>query len=242
MNQQTKFVNYDTLFSKSQNGNTIVFDQKYHQIQNVKQIQFISLEMPIFFSNIRNANRSTLFVFVFNNLSYSISIEENHYYSINQLLVALNRSIATSLGTLLTLVISVDPSFENKLVATTNATSLSFRESILANSILGISTSDSLSGNKLFFSRIYNLNPDSHIYFHINEIPSRLNNNSTIKGTFKLALLNSYAQYLFINTKQTYQSVSELPVNDTLSILLLDRFGFEIPVTNSFSFSLEYSS
>ena len=72
-------------------------------LTNIKEISLKSLEMPLFFNNIRSANNSNLFLFNFtygsyNNISIGLTIPELNYISITSLLTALNNKINISLA------------------------------------------------------------------------------------------------------------------------------------------------
>ena len=62
--------NYDTILKTYHCYNTNILINK--PISNIKEISLKSIEMPLFFNNIRNSNNSALFSFKFNYGSYEI--------------------------------------------------------------------------------------------------------------------------------------------------------------------------
>ena len=92
--------NYDTILKRNHCYNTNILINK--PISNIKEICCKSIEIPLFFNNIRNSNSSTLFSITFNyltyeNISLGITITENNYISINYLLYAINSAISSAL-------------------------------------------------------------------------------------------------------------------------------------------------
>jgi hypothetical protein len=238
----SQIIHYDTLFAKKQINNTFIFENKQHDLQEIKNVTLASLEMPISFFNVRSTNASNSMSFTLNGIPYSITIVENNYFTIASILLVINKAILSVIPASATLTIDVNSIVCNKLIASSNGTTLAFAPSILISTILGVSPTDSFNGGQLIFSKIFNLNPDSFLTFHIAELSSHYNSNSMTKGQYKIPLLNSYAQYLFYSgyISQTYTSPSSLAINDILSITLFDRFGFELPVSNGLSYSLQY--
>lgn len=237
----SQIIDYDTLFAKKKVNNTYSFENKIHDLKDIKRISLVSLEMPISFYNVRAANTSNLLSFQINGLTYNITIVENNYFTI---VLVVNKAILLAIPATFTFTIDINAIMSNKLIASTSAniTSLTFVPGILVNSILGVSTTDTLSGSQFLFSNIFNLNADSSFSFYIAELPSHYNNNSQIKGQFKVVLLNSFAQYLFYSGYlfQPYYSPYTLAIDQMISVTIFDRFGYELPLTNGMSFSLRY--
>ena len=72
-------------------------------LTNIKEISLKSLEMPLFFNNIRSSNNSNLFSFnfssgIYNNVSIGCTIPESNYITIASLVTAINNSILTVLS------------------------------------------------------------------------------------------------------------------------------------------------
>ena len=81
--------NYVTILKTNHCYNTTIKINK--PLQNIKEISLKSLEMPLFFNNIRNSNSSTLFSITFDYLSYEnislgITIRESNYATITSLI------------------------------------------------------------------------------------------------------------------------------------------------------------
>ena len=113
--------------------------------------------MPIFFNNIRNSNSSTLFLIKFsystyNNISIGISIPEDNYIGISDLIYALNSAISSALLPYsgLSIVLSVVNTYYIQIDH--NCTSLILNKCLLINYMLGFnnnvnSTSPIISTN-----------------------------------------------------------------------------------------------
>ena len=92
--------NYDTNLKKYHCYNTTLLINK--PIANIKEISLKSIEMPLFFNNIRTSNNSNVFSFKFdyglcNNIPMTITIPEANYTSITSLIDTLNVSISNAL-------------------------------------------------------------------------------------------------------------------------------------------------
>jgi hypothetical protein len=74
--------NYDPILRTKHCYNTNILINK--PLPNIKEISLKSIEMPLFFNNIRTANNSNIFSFsfsfgVYNNIPISCSIPESNY-------------------------------------------------------------------------------------------------------------------------------------------------------------------
>ena len=135
--------NYDTILRTYHCYNTNILINK--PIANIKEISLKSIEMPLFFNNIRTTNNSNFFSFkfsygVYDNISINISIPELNYITINSLLTALNSSIVSALSSYSG--VSVDLTLTNDyyITITHNCSSLTLNKNILTNYILGFNT------------------------------------------------------------------------------------------------------
>ena len=145
--------NYDTILKTTHCYNTNIKINK--PISNIIEISLKSLEMPLFYNNIRASNNSNLFSFKFtysNIISIACTIPENNYTSINSLLTAINSSIALELEIYsgLSIVLSVVNTYYIQI--THNCTSLTLNKCLLINYMLGFnnnvnSTSPIISTN-----------------------------------------------------------------------------------------------
>ena len=80
-------MNYDTILKTNHCYNTVLKINKAYI--NIKEISLKSIEIPLFFNNIRNSNSSTLFLIKFsystyNDISIGISIPEDNYIAISE--------------------------------------------------------------------------------------------------------------------------------------------------------------
>lgn len=234
----SRTIHYDSIFS-----NNSIFNNVIHNISSIKQIQLASMELPITFFNVRDG-LNTLH-FVYNNIQYDLTIQPNQYNSITDLITELNSKLITVLNnTSINLKFDQNPLFIGKLIISTtiktNSFSFSFN-SILANSILGINTSDLCINGILLCSNNYNLNIDNYINMVINELPMRYNTNNMVKCTFRIPLSNSYNQVMFYGGYIQQDYICN-PVKDlsTLEVIFYDRFGIPLVFSSNYSFSLLY--
>ena len=137
--------NYDTILKNYHCYNTNILINK--PISNIKEISLKSLEMPLFFNNIRSANNSNFFNFnftynSFNNISIGLTIPELTYNNINYLLNSLNSAISTSLSLYsgVSFVLSVTNNYYIQI--THNCSTITLNKCILINNILGFNTGD----------------------------------------------------------------------------------------------------
>ena len=93
--------NYDTILKKYNCYNTTI--KINNPLKNIKEISLKSIEMPLFFNNIRSSNNSNLFTFnfssgIYNNVSIACTIPESNYNNISLLVNAINNSILAVLS------------------------------------------------------------------------------------------------------------------------------------------------
>ena len=135
--------NYDTILKSYHSYNTNILINK--PISNIREISLKSLEMPLFFNNIRNSNSSTLFSITFNyltyeNISLGITILEDTLFTISTLLHFLNNTISNELNAYegLSIVVSVYSGWFLQIEQ--NCTSLTLKKCLSINNILGFNT------------------------------------------------------------------------------------------------------
>ena len=246
--------NYDTILKSYHCYNTTILINK--PISNIKEISLKSLEMPIFFNNIRTANNSNVFSFIFsstslnfNNVSIGVTIPESNYTSINNLLSALNTSISTALSAYsgVSFVLTLTNTYY--ITITSNCNVIVLSKSILMNNILGFSTSQTYSlftlGN-LFITttNLYCLNVDNYINLYITNLNSGSDTNANGRLlTFKIPCNCVTGQILYLGDSNTFTQTISITdpfyVLSKLNIMILDRFGFPINGGNAFfSFTL----
>jgi hypothetical protein len=236
--------NYDPILKTYHCYNTNILINK--PISNIKEISLKSIEMPLFFNNIRNSNNSTLFSFKFSystyeNISLGITIPESNYKSINSLIDTLNASISNEL-TYEGLSIILYTVGDYYISLQHNCTSFTINKSILANNILGFETKTYTS--TITTTNFYCLNIDNYINLYITNLHSGSDTNANGRLlTFKIILPQVNGNILFLGESNTFiQTISITDpyfVLNSLNIIILDRFGFPINGGNAnFSFTL----
>jgi len=241
--------NYDTILKSYHCYNTNININK--PIRNIKEISLKSLEMPIFFNNIRSPNRSNLFSFnfdydIYNNISISLTIPEYNYISINSLLLALNNSISTALVSYTGVSFVLTLTNKYYITITHNCTQIILNSSILTNYILGF-VSDTYTEQAITTTNFYCLNIDNYIILYITNLNSGSDTN--VNGrllTFKIPLNTVNGNILYIGDSNTFNQTISITdpyyVLSSLNLMILDRFGFPINGGNSnFSFTLGIS-
>ena len=236
--------NYDPILKTYHCYNTNILINK--PISNIKEISLKSIEMPLFFNNIRSANNSNIFSFEFtfgNIISISCSIPESNYISINSLLDALNISIATQLEIYVDVSVVLTSTDNYYITLTHNLSYLKLTKNILTNNILGFK-SDTYNTSTITTTNFYCLNIDNYINLYITNLNSGSDTNANGRLlTFKIILPQVNGNILFLGESNTFiQTISITDpyfVLNSLNIIILDRFGFPINGGNAnFSFTL----
>jgi len=236
--------NYDPILKTYHCYNTNILINK--PISNIKEISLKSIEMPLFFNNIRTANNSNIFSFEFtfgNIISISCSIPESNYISINSLLDALNISIATQLEIYVDVSVVLTSTDNYYITLTHNLSYLKLTKNILTNNILGFK-SDTYNTQTITTTNFYCLNIDNYINLYITNLNSGSDTNANGRLlTFKIVLNAVNGQILYLGESNTFiQTISITDpyfVLNSLNIIILDRFGFPINGGNAnFSFTL----
>lgn len=213
-------------------------------LQNVTAISLASVELPVNFYNIRSSNASDTMKVTLNSTTFTITVPNINYLTIQSLLDAINANILSVNTTSFTLVFSINPSLPSSIMVTsTNMISynLTIQNGILSNTILGMAlTGDNFTGGIMRFSNSFNLNPDNYLNMTIKNMSIPSNTVSGIPCTFKIPLPSSSSQILYYNN-QVFQRRTLLrsTVPDKLTIQITDRWGFPInPNGGDYSFSL----
>ena len=170
--------NYDTIFKCYHCYNTNILINK--PISNIKEISLKSIEMPLFFNNIRNSNNSTLFSFKFSyltyeNISLGITIPEANYTNINSLIDTLNASISNAL-TYSGISIIFYTVGDYNISLQHNCPSFTINKSILANNILGFETGTYTA--PITTTNFYCLNVDNYLTMYITNLNSGSDTNA----------------------------------------------------------------
>ena len=238
-------MNYDTTLKKYHCYNTKIKINK--ALQNIKEISLKSLEMPIFFNNIRSSNSSNLFSITFNysiynNVNIGISIPESNYNSISILLTSINDAITSTLTlyTGISIILSVVNTYYIKI--THNCSSLILNKCILINNILGFDTGT--YNTSITTKNFYCLNIDNYLNLYITNLSGA--DTTNVNGrllSFKIPLNCITGNILYLGESnsfiQTISITDEFFVLSSMNIIVLDRFGFILDGGNSyFSFTL----
>lgn len=237
---------YDSILKTYHCYNTKININK--PLTNIKEISLKSLEMPLFFNNIRNANNSNLFHFSFtygpyNTFSIGFTILESNYISISSLLSVINNQINTSLSSYsgVSIVLSLTNTYY--ITITHNCSLLTLGKCILINNILGFNSGEYTTPS-ITTTNFYCLNVDNYINFYITNLNSGSDTN--VNGrllTFKIPLNAVNGQILYLGESNTFiQTISitdPFYILNSMNIMVLDRFGFPINGGNAhFSFTL----
>ena len=235
--------NYDTILKKYHCYNTTI--KINNPLKNIKEISLKSIEMPLFFNNIRSANNSNLFSFnfssgIYNNVSIGCTIPESNYITIASLVTAINNSISTVLSSYnLSLVlyyndynISIQHSFS----------SITLNKCILINNILGFDTGTYTS--TITTTNLYCLNIDHYITMYVTNLSGA--DTTNVNGrllSFKIILPQTNSNILFLGESNTFNQTISITdpkfVLSSMNIMILDRFGFPINGGNAhYSFTL----
>ena len=236
--------NYDTILRTYHCYNTNILINK--PIANIKEITLKSVEMPLFFNNIRTANNSNLFSFKYSSISISCLIPESNYITINSLLTALNSSIVSALSSYYGVSVILTLTNNYYITITHNCSSLTLDKNILTNYILGFNTG-TYNTSTITTTNFYCLNVDNYINLYITNLNSGSDTNANGRLlTFKIVLNAVNGQIIYLGESNTFiQTISITDPNfvlSSLNIMILDRFGFPINGGNAnYSFTLGIS-
>ena len=239
-------MNYDTILKTNHCYNTTI--KINNPLQHVREITLKSLEMPIFFNNIRNSNSSTLFLIKFsystyNDISIGISIPEDNYIGISDLIYALNSAIASALVPYsgLSIVLSVVNTYYIQIDH--NCTSLTLNKCLLINYMLGFNNNVN-STSPIISTNFYCLNIDNYLNMYVTNLSGA--DSTNVNGrllSFKIPLNCVNGQVLYYGESSTF--IQTISITDpkfilsSMNIMILDRFGYPINGGNAhYSFTL----
>ncbi len=195
------------------------------QFKNIKKFSLESVELGCGFPSIRTGS-TNLFKFIVNDVTYSFTIPEANYLSINAVVQAINSAtgnIVSASGCLIVFAVTNT----NTIQISSTATSMSVIPTNFSQYILGIQSTDFYIGGYIVGSGTYNLNPDNYLNIYIPEIGST--NISQIKTTFKLPLNSVTNQiYYFSSGYGFHQEIINTNsglILDKLNVVITDRFG-----------------
>ena len=171
---------YDLILITYRCYNSTILIKK--SIGNIKEICLKSLEMPLFFNNVRSSNNSNLCSFYFtyssyNDISIGVSIQQFLYTQINLLITNLNTSISTALSSYFefSFVLSVVNKYFIK--KTTNASSFVLNKTILINNNLGFNSG--IYSLTITTTNCFCLNVDNYINLYITNLNSGSDSNAS---------------------------------------------------------------
>jgi hypothetical protein len=239
-------MNYDTILKTNHCYNTVLKINKAYI--NIKEISLKSIEIPLFFNNIRNSNSSTLFSINFNyltyeNISLGITIPEDTHLSISTLLQWLNATIPNALSPYegLSIVVSVYSGWFLQIEH--NCTSLTLNKCLLINNILGFNTG-TYTTSPIISTNFYCLNIDNYLTMYITNLSGA--DSTNVNGrllSFKIILPQTNGNILYLGESNTF--IQTISITDpkfvltSMNIMILDRFGFPINGGNAhYSFTL----
>jgi len=231
-------LHFDTLLG-SYNNNS-VYDCTFvlsNPLRNVQKIYLKSIELPISFNNIRSANGTNTFKITVNAVTYTITLNEYSYTSINTLLNDINTQVQLVLPNISFTLNS------NKKVTITNtgtATTIVFSPSRLLNVVLGFTQ---LSYSTSFIAENnYLLAYDNYISMYLQDIPVKSTGYSNQLISFKIPLnaVNGMVYYLqeFNSFSQSVEITDKNYVLNRLRVVLYDRFGCKLSNGLDYTFSL----
>jgi hypothetical protein len=232
-------IHYDSIIAKNS-----IYDNAAHAIYNINSVKLESLEIAAAFPNIRTG--TNVLSFTYNNSNYSLSIQTNQYSLISELLTEINTKITAALNnSATTLIIAVDSMCTSQLVVTTNviSTIFYFSPTVLATTILGLPCLGKSVNGTLSSVAYYNLCPDNYINLQIQQLSNKMINNVTnAPCTFKIPICNNFNQMIYYESyiNQTYVCQPPLASLPIFEIAFFDRWGYNVQINTSYSFSLRY--
>lgn len=120
---------FDSANTSSSNLNPYKSQYAMNQsFRNIKRVNLVSVELPVGFTNIRTGSTDK-FIFVLNNITYTITLPEKIYSSVSQIIADLNTLIAIKLnGVSITMILSFSISqfTPNRILITFTGTSNGF--------------------------------------------------------------------------------------------------------------------
>ena len=224
--------------------NTDCYDTTFYlnnSIRNVNRIYLKSLEMGIGFNNIRVNNGSSVLTLIINAISYTNTISDNTFSSINDLWAALNTAFTAC---------PIRPTFtassitQKITITLASSTSITVVAGVLAQYILGFRAAQTNTGLSIVSTNNFNLAIDNYISMYIVNIPykstSALNQlvsfkiplNAVGNTIYYMAENMSFSQYITITDSNF--------VLNSLRIHIYDRFG-KIIKSNGLDYTFSFA-
>lgn len=219
-------------------------------IPRVRAITLKSAEIPIQFYNVRADNGSNKMTLSVNTTSFTITLTEGNYSTIESLLAEINLQILTQY-TAQSVVFVVSATTGKVVLQSTWSLSLQVN---IVNCLLSRMLGKADSGNNyyyssnpgtLLFSNAYNLNPDNYICMVLTNLSIPTSSASGKLVNWKIPLTASYGEINFYSDMCSFSQ--RLFITDpnlflsSVNIVIYDRWGFRItnPNGGDYSFSLE---
>jgi len=230
---KTIYLNFDSINSTYRNGDP--YDTNYNilpSLRNVTKIYLKSLEIPIGFHNIRSGSNLNSFIFVLNNITYTVTLTPKVYTSLTVLLSDLNAAIVgKNLPNSQTFVISVNPVDNSKLMITLGvAQPLSITQTNFSKYILGLANLTSTSSTLIYGVQNYLLNVDNYLNISLANLPTISNNNyNGVVSSFKIPLNCTSNVVYYEQENSAFTQYLEIAdpnyIVNNLNIQILDRWG-----------------
>lgn len=236
------FLHLDTIDANCTDAFNCDFPLSY-ALRDVNKIHLKSIELPITFYNIRNTGTMNVFKIKANNIIYSVTIQENNYKTIENLLLQINNGFVGIIpSSTVTLSQITNTNKINVTITTSSFSSFEIVPTTLSQYILGFKTNitNSLSLNS---TCDYVLFIDNYISLYFKNIQT--NSNSSYRLChFKIPLTQVNGVILFGSDNQNFKQYITLAnssqIIDKIQIQVYDRFNNPILNNNAdYSLTLE---
>lgn len=249
MLRNKQILSFDTNYAELKTIDKVVFSTRANIQASRKyvEMELISLELNLSFTNVRTENKSNLLSLVVNGTPYNILITSMHYSKIDDLIAEINSRLLATLPSTLAITAAVStPAYLIHFVLGPSITSFVINPSPLVTSILGFTSPTLIASGKVVSTNPFNLNAENYISMHILQVSdSSQFNNPFVIGAFKIPLLVSFGSILFYSQSfynNYIKSNVAYAINDTLSVCFYDRYGCRLNMQNlEFSFSFMFS-
>ena len=255
---RTQFLHFDSIsasYIKDVNSTSSSTLNPYNAIypmnqtfKNIKRVYLSSVEIPVFFTNIRKGATDTL-KFNYNGTNYSVTLAENTYTTIATLRDDINAALV---GIVPGVTISINTYSTTRMWFTFSGTpaitSFNIIDTNLSKYILGfragIDSYSALAGGCKATIADWCLTYDSYLLMYIPNLNGMNASQSGQQSTFKVPLntVNSNQVYYYfdkVTFKQWVDITDPRLTISNLQVNLVDRFGYNLnPLGHDFSFTL----
>jgi hypothetical protein len=222
-------------------------------LRNVKSIQLCTLELPISWNNIRTCSNLNVLTLTDNsNNKYSVTIPDNTYHSITQLLIDIQNLYTLNFPSLgLTFTTSLASYYTGNIQINSTNSIFSNGIGVVQNNlsyIMGFRNNSNIEGNLYVIAVCsYLLNPDNFINMYIsgiNQVSSNPNNNG-VKTSFKIPInaVNGVVFYsqIYSSDNQPIETNPNMVIS-SINVQLIDRWGYNLNSNGmDWSFSLLFN-